>query len=37
MVDNPNVVIVDVRDVREHYRTGFIPGSFHAPRGMIEF
>ncbi|KIC45861.1 sulfurtransferase [Ruegeria sp. ANG-S4] len=37
MVDDPNVVIVDIRDVRERQRTGFIPGSFHAPRGMIEF
>lgn len=37
MADDPNVVIVDIRDVRERQRTGFIPGSFHAPRGMIEF
>ena len=37
MVDDPSVVIVDIRDVRERQRTGFIPGSFHAPRGMIEF
>ena len=36
MVDDPDVVIVDLRDVRERQR-GFIPGSFHAPRGMIEF
>jgi rhodanese-related sulfurtransferase len=37
MLDNPNVVIVDIRDVRERQRSGYIPGSFHAPRGMIEF
>lgn len=37
MVDDPSVVIVDIRDVRERQRTGFIPGSVHAPRGMIEF
>ena len=37
MIDDPNVVIVDIRDVRERQRSGFIPGSFHAPRGMIEF
>ncbi|WP_299954024.1 rhodanese-like domain-containing protein [uncultured Roseobacter sp.] len=37
MVDDPDVVIVDIRDVRERQRSGFIPGSFHAPRGMIEF
>lgn len=36
MVDDPNVVIVDIRDIRERQR-GHIPGSFHAPRGMIEF
>ena len=37
MVGDPNVVIVDIRDPRERGRTGFIPGAFHAPRGMIEF
>jgi rhodanese-related sulfurtransferase len=36
MMDDPEVVIVDIRDPRERAR-GFIPGSFHAPRGMIEF
>ena len=37
MVNNPGVVIVDIRDIRERQRTGAIPGSVHAPRGMIEF
>ena len=37
MVKNPGVVIVDIRDIRERQRTGAIPGSIHAPRGMIEF
>lgn len=37
MVDDPDVVIVDIRDPRERERTGFIPGAIHAPRGMIEF
>lgn len=37
MIDNPDVVIVDIRDIRERQRSGFIPGSVHAPRGMIEF
>lgn len=32
-----DLVIVDIRDPRERGRTGYIPGSFHAPRGMIEF
>jgi rhodanese-related sulfurtransferase len=34
---DPDLVIVDIRDVRERQRSGFIPGSFHAPRGMLEF
>lgn len=32
----PEAVVVDVRDVRERAK-GFIPGSVHAPRGMLEF
>ena len=32
-----DVVIVDIRDVREIQREGRIPGSVHAPRGMLEF
>jgi len=32
-----DVLIVDLRDPRERERDGFIPGSFHAPRGMLEF
>ena len=36
-LDDPDLVIVDIRDVRERQRGGYIPGSFHAPRGMIEF
>ncbi len=35
--DDPEVVVVDVRDLRERQRSGWIPGSFHAPRGMVEF
>jgi len=34
---DPGVVIVDLRDVREREREGYIPGSFHCPRGMVEF
>ena len=36
-LDDPGTVIVDIRDIRERQRTGWIPGSLHAPRGMIEF
>lgn len=35
--DDPNVVLVDLRDVRELARDGRVPGAFHAPRGMLEF
>ena len=31
------VVFVDLRDVRELSREGFIPEAFHCPRGMLEF
>ena len=34
---DPDLVIVDIRDIRERQRTGYIPGSIHAPRGMLEF
>ena len=37
LVGAQDVVFVDLRDVRERERTGFIPGSFHCPRGMLEF
>ena len=28
---------VDIRDIRERSKTGWVPGSFHCPRGMLEF
>jgi rhodanese-related sulfurtransferase len=34
---DPDVVIVDIRDIRELEREGKIPGAFHAPRGLLEF
>ena len=37
LVRDDGVVIVDIRDVRELQRDGKIPGSFHCPRGMLEF
>jgi rhodanese-related sulfurtransferase len=37
LLDDPNVVFVDLRDVRELAREGKIPNAFHAPRGMLEF
>jgi rhodanese-related sulfurtransferase len=32
-----DVVLVDIRDIRELQRDGRVPGAFHAPRGMLEF
>ena len=32
-----DVVMVDLRDVRELARDGKVPGCFHMPRGMLEF
>ncbi|MEE4012425.1 rhodanese-like domain-containing protein [Roseibium sp. FZY0029] len=37
LVGDPDVVFIDLRDVRERQKLGFIPGSVHCPRGMIEF
>ena len=37
MASDPNVVIVDIREMHERERNGYIPGSVHAPRSMIEF
>ena len=31
------VQVLDIRDVRERQKLGFIPGSIHVPRGMLEF
>ena len=30
-------IFVDIRDVRELWREGAIPGAMHSPRGMLEF
>ena len=35
--DDPGIVFVDIRDIRELDRDGRIPGALHAPRGMLEF
>lgn len=37
LLADPNVVFVDIRDVRELERDGMIPNALHAPRGMLEF
>ncbi len=35
--EDPDVQIVDLRDLRELQREGKIPGALHVPRGMLEF
>lgn len=37
MKDDPDVVLVDIRDPRELTREGRIDGAVHCPRGMLEF
>jgi len=32
-----DVVLVDIRDIRELQRDGRVPGAIHCPRGMLEF
>ena len=34
---DPRLQLVDIRDVRELQAEGSVPGSYHAPRGMLEF
>lgn len=37
LLGRDGVLFVDLRDVRELWREGTVPGAFHAPRGMLEF
>lgn len=37
MAHDPGVQLIDLRDIRELWREGAIPGAYHAPRGMLEF
>ena len=32
-----DIVLVDIRDIRELHRDGKVPGAMHCPRGMLEF
>lgn len=36
-LEDPDVVLVDVRDSVERESDGAIPGSVHVPRGLLEF
>ena len=37
MAKSDDVVLVDIRDIRELGREGRVEGAIHAPRGMLEF
>jgi rhodanese-related sulfurtransferase len=37
LLGGDDIVFVDLRDIRELWREGFIPDAFHCPRGMLEF
>ncbi|MEL6211193.1 MAG: rhodanese-like domain-containing protein [Pseudomonadota bacterium] len=32
-----DVLFIDLRDIRELWREGKVPGAYHCPRGMLEF
>ncbi|MFQ5380596.1 MAG: rhodanese-like domain-containing protein [Dehalococcoidia bacterium] len=34
---NPDLLLVDIREIQERVDLGTIPGAKHAPRGMLEF
>jgi len=36
-LEDPDVILVDVRDTAERETEGVIPGSIHASRGLLEF
>lgn len=36
-LDDPDLVLIDLRDIRELQREGLLVGAVHAPRGMLEF
>ena len=37
LVDNNEITLIDVRDIREIWKEGTIENSKHIPRGMLEF
>ena len=37
LLDDPDHLVVDIRDPRELEREGMVPGAYRAPRGMLEF
>ena len=37
LLDNKEITLIDVRDIRELWKEGTIENSKHIPRGMLEF
>ena len=37
LASNPDLLLVDIREIQERVDLGTLPGSKHAPRGMLEF
>ena len=37
LLDNKEITLIDIRDIRELWKEGTIENSVHIPRGMLEF
>ena len=37
LLDNPDLLLLDLRELQERVDLGTIPGAKHVPRGMLEF
>jgi rhodanese-related sulfurtransferase len=37
LADDPDLLLLDIREIQERVDLGTIPGSVHVPRGMLEF
>ena len=37
LLENNEITLIDVRDIRELWKEGTIENSMHIPRGMLEF
>ena len=37
MADNPDLLLIDIREIQELVDLGTIPGAIHVARGMMEF
>lgn len=37
MAEDPDLLLLDIREIQERVDLGTIPGSIHAARGMLEF